>query len=157
MKPKKVMWMSRHAPTKSQIVELNRLFPGHVLCVDPRPFSSADDIVARFRAEGADEMVVVAPLTVVRAIIRAGVRPILAEMQQVPCHEPGVEVRTAGRKTRCYRFVRFQYCDNITLEMRELKPPPPPGSTVHAVGCNCGFCKLGYTKNEEKENDHEVE
>lgn len=121
---KKIIWMSRHAPTLSQLRELDRLFPGHNLQFDPASFSGADDIVARFRANKGDEMVVVAPWTVIRAITKRGIQPIYAEMKQVPCHRGSHEVSIGeGKRRRCYEFVKFYHCASVKLDLIEIQPP----------------------------------
>jgi hypothetical protein len=145
--PKHLVWMSRHVPTPRQQLELNRLFPEHTLTFEPAPFSGADQIVARFKAAGGDEMIVVAPWTVVRELVKHGLRPIYSEMKQIPCSSPEREVSIgAGRRRRCYKFVRFHYCDGVELKLVAIQPPPSAGSTVHNIGCDCGFCKMGTTR-----------
>jgi hypothetical protein len=121
--PTKIVWMSRHAPTATQLVELARLFPAHDLHFDPAPFSDADEIVKRFHALGADEMVVVAPWTVIRAITKRGIRPIYAEMAQIPCSSAHEVSINSGRKRRCYRFVKFHRCSSVKLELSDITPP----------------------------------
>jgi hypothetical protein len=81
---KKVYWLSRHAPLPSQIAELRRLFGEDVVIEqDPQPFESVDDILARFRRSGADELLVVAPLSVIAQLVQRGIKPLWAEMEQV--------------------------------------------------------------------------
>ena len=121
MSRRRIVWISRHAPTKSQLAELGRLFPAYDLHFDPAPFSGAADIVARFHAQGGDEMVVVAPWGVMRAIIRHGIRPIWAEMEEVDCKKPH-EVVMGGAKKRCYRFAKFHRCKGVKLELEEITP-----------------------------------
>ena len=120
-KPKHIVWMSQHVPTQRQLDELEHLFPHYTLCVDARSFDSADTIVARFRHEGGDEMVVVAPLAVVREIVRRGVHPIWAEMRAIPCTSKEVEVRI---KRRCYRFVRFHRVKGLHFDLEPIDAQP---------------------------------
>lgn len=113
---KKVIWFSRHDPLPSQVKELRRLFGQDVEIIqDPKPFSSAEDIVARFRAAGGDEMVVVAPLSVLGRLVDLGIKPLWAEMEQVPSEQS--EVVAAGRS---YRFVRFRRVKRLVLEFEEV-------------------------------------
>jgi hypothetical protein len=84
----KVYWLSRHEPLPSQVAELRRLFGEDVVIEqDPKPFDSVDDILNRFRQSGADELLVVAPLSVIAQLVQRGVKPLWAEMEQVtdPC------------------------------------------------------------------------
>lgn len=123
MQPKKIVWMSRHSPTPSQLTELERLFPGYTLHIDPNPFSSAADIVARFKAAKGDEMLVVAPWTVIRELIKLGIRPIYAEMKAMPLDDPSVEVRLGTKRKRGYKFVRFHYCEDVALKLTPIPEP----------------------------------
>jgi len=114
----KVYWMSRHAPLPSQIAELRRLFGEEVVIEqDPKPFDSADDILNRFRASGADELVIVAPLSVIAQIVQRGVKPLWAEMEV--CSPDEAEVEAAGRH---YRFVRFRRIVGIEIKFEEVSP-----------------------------------
>ena len=56
---KKILWMSQHEPLPSQISALKRIFGEVEVVKDPKPFSSAEDIVGRFRSGGYDDIVVV--------------------------------------------------------------------------------------------------
>lgn len=115
----RIVWMSQHTPTKRQRAALTAIFPSHLLIIDHRSFDGADDIVARFRKANADEMVVVAPLTVVRELVKRGIRPIYAEMRQLKCDHPEVEVRASGR---CYKFLRFSRVTDVLLKLEEVNP-----------------------------------
>lgn len=113
---KKIVWFSRHEPIKKQIDELKRLFGEEVEVVqDPNPFSGADDVVRRFRESGADEMVIVAPLTVIDQITKRGIQPLYAEMRLVE-NEPDVDVN--GRK---FVFERFTRIKRVIVEKEELE------------------------------------
>lgn len=121
--PKRILWMSRHVPLPSQRKELERLFPGHLLITESRPFSSAEQIVRRYRENRGDEMVVVAPWSVVRQIIRLGIKPIYAEMR--PCSKQEAEsVIVSGRSQhkRYYCFVKFHYCTDVALKLEPIIP-----------------------------------
>jgi len=116
---KKVYWMSRHEPLKSQISELKRLFGDDVEIIqDPKPFDNADDIINRFRASGADELLVVAPLSVVAQLVQRGIKPLWAEMEVVSSPEDA-EVEVAGRY---YRFVRFRRISGVEIKFEEVSP-----------------------------------
>ena len=121
---KTIVWMSRHAPLPSQIAELERLFPGHTLVIEKRPFSSAKQIMQRFHEAGANEMVTVAPWSVIRELIKLGIKPIYAEMKQVPAAE-GETTVVVGRskKKRYYKFLRFAYCTDVSLTLIPIEPP----------------------------------
>lgn len=121
----KLVWMSRHAPTPSQVRELDRLFPGHDFLVDGRSFSDAADIATRFRAVAGDEMVVVAPLTVVNELVKQGIRPLIAIMERVPCHDSSAEIVLGkGKRRRCQKFIRFERVEGIDFRTTTVVPPP---------------------------------
>lgn len=118
-KPKRIGWLSRHDPTKRQLEALEREFPGHVLLIDHKAFSGADEIVQRVKRAQLDEIVVVAPTDVKRALIERGVHPIVAEMKLVPCKSPEAEVRI---KNRCYRFIQWQRLERVNMHFTALSP-----------------------------------
>lgn len=119
-KPKRIVWMSRHAPTPSQVRELDRLFPCHEFFTDPKPFSDAADIVKRFRALGGDELVVVAPMNVVNEIVKQGVKPLIADMER--CAPADAEVVLGrGDKRRWQRFVQFVRCTGFERKTEPIK------------------------------------
>lgn len=112
----KIVWFSRHPALPSQIAELQRLYGADVqIIADPKPFDSAKDILDRFRYIGGDEMVVVAPLSVLGRLCDLGVKPLWADMEQVPPEK--AEVVAAGRG---YRFIRFRRVKRLTLEFEEV-------------------------------------
>lgn len=114
----KIIWFSRHEPIPKQIAELKRLFGEEVEVVqDPNPFSGADDVVRRFRESGADEMVIVAPLTVIDQITKRGIQPLYAEMRLVE-NEPYYDVNVNGRK---FVFERFTRIKRVIVEKEELE------------------------------------
>lgn len=99
----KIVWFSKHTPLDSQLTELQRLFGDYELLQDPNPFDSAQTVVNRFRKAEGDEMVVVAPLSVLSALLKTGIQPLKAVMKEVRPEE--AEVKTNGRY---YKFIEFQ-------------------------------------------------
>ncbi len=112
---KKVYWMSRHEPLPSQIAELRRLFGDVEIITDPNPFDSADDIIRRYQQSGADEILVVAPLSVIAQLTQKGIKPLWAEMEVVD--KDKAEVEAAGRY---YRFVRFRRIARVVMEFEDV-------------------------------------
>jgi len=118
---KTIIWFSRHSALPSQIAELKRVFGNDVNIIpDSQPFSTADDVVRRFRSQNADEMVIVAPLSVIGAICDRGIHPLWAEMEVVPTTEEA-EVTAGGRE---YRFVRFRRVKKLVLEFEDIQNKP---------------------------------
>lgn len=117
---KRILWISAHSPLPAQIRELRRVFGNRtVVYCDPHPFSSADDIMDRFKQGGYDEAVVVAPLSVLQRLVERGLRPLWAEMCRIERIE-NPESDTAA-KGRCYRFVRFRRVVGLTVEYEDLE------------------------------------
>ena len=119
-----ILWISVHPPLPSQRAELNRLFGPHTLDVDTNPFDSAEDIARRIRRTGAAEVVCIAPLSVLRELLRFGIQPLNCEMQK--CEPEQAEV-TAGRngRVRHLRFNRFRRLTGIEMSYEEICPTAP--------------------------------
>ena len=113
---KKILWLSRHNPLPSQISELKRIFGKDVeVVIDPQPFDNAEDIALRFKNGGYDEMVVVAPLSVIQRLTELGIKPLWAEMKRVSKEEAETEV-----SGRYYKFIKFKRIKGIKIEFEEL-------------------------------------
>lgn len=128
-----ILWLSRHTPTVRQLAELERLYPGHDLKIDKRSFDSADDIVARYKSSGATDMVVVAPLSFVRELVRRGLHPLWAEMRQVTRGSPHADTSNNGRS---YRFIKFNRIRSITVQLDEVLPSTQPNKTTSPTSDN---------------------
>lgn len=114
----KIVWFSRHAPIKKQIDELKRIFGEHIEIIqDSNPFSTADEVVKRFKEIGAKEMVIVAPLSVIDAITKRGIQPLYAEMVQVSSDQ-SYDVDVNGRR---FVFDRFTRIKRVVIEKEEVK------------------------------------
>lgn len=114
---KKILWMSRHPWLPSQERELRRIFGEIKIEQVPNPFASAEEVVKIFKQGGYDEMVIVAPLSIITRICDMGVHPLWAEMEIVP--EEKSEVEAASRY---YRFKKFHRIRAVKLEFENLDP-----------------------------------
>jgi len=112
---KKLYWVSRHEPLATQREALKRLGFDEVV-MDPQPFSSAEEIRTRFEESGCDDILVVAPLSVVQRLTELGIHPLWAEMEVVP--EGMGEVKVNGR---AYRFVRFRRIKAVEIIYEEVE------------------------------------
>lgn len=113
---KKILWLSRHSILPSQFKELKRIFGSDLeVFQDPRPFDDARDIVKRFREGGYDEIVAVAPLSVIQRLTELGIRPLWAEMKV--CDPEEAETTVSGRP---YKFVKFKRIKAIKVEFEDL-------------------------------------
>lgn len=128
---KGIYWVSRHDPLPAQIEELCRLFgPNTRVIPDPKPFSSALEIVDRFRASGAAEMVVVAPLSVLARICETGVKPLWAQMELVgSLSNPKSETIVNGR---VYRFKEFRRVVRVEVVTEPVSEPKSPSKRLPA-------------------------
>lgn len=112
---KRIIWFSRHNPLPKQREELQRIFGEVEILIDAQPFSNADEVVDRFRAAGGDEMVSVAPLSVIDQLCQRGIQPLFAEMEVV--QDGSYDVMAAGRK---YRFLKFTRIKDIKILKEDL-------------------------------------
>ena len=115
----KVLWMSRHQPLQAQIDELKRVLGDCEVVQDPNPFEDASDIIERFKGGGYDEIVIVAPLSVIAKLTEAGVRPLWAEMETIDEKDFNEydSVKVGGR---VYRFKEFKRIRRVQLEFEPL-------------------------------------
>lgn len=111
---KKIIWFSRHEPLESQIKELERLFGKVEIIRDPEPFSSAEDVLERYKKMGGYDLVVVAPMSVLGRLCALGVKPLWADMEVVDLKD--AEVIAAGRG---YRFRKFERVKRLILEFED--------------------------------------
>lgn len=116
---RRLLWVSRHAPTIRQRAELRRLFGPHSLIISPSPFEGADSIVARMHQHSCDDLILVAPFTVVRALCERNIRPIWAEMREVPLGSPRADCTNNGR---AYRFIRFLRITSVSIHTEPIQP-----------------------------------
>jgi len=100
---------------ESQKKELERIFGEVELLIDTLPFSDAADVANRFKLANADEMVVVAPLSVIDRLCQLGIQPLFAEMDVVQSGE--YDVIAAGRK---YKFKNFSRIREIKIVKEQL-------------------------------------
>ena len=124
----RLLWMSRHLPTPRQRIELGRLFPDASLRIDPKPFADAADVMRRIRESRADELICVAPLSVLQKLSGYGICPIVADMELCSPDDTEAEVTSEGsgyhngRPSRTYKFVRFRRLMGIEITYEEIKP-----------------------------------
>lgn len=128
--PAKIMWLSQHAPSERQLKALGELYPGFELLIDARSFDGADDILERYRASGAADLVVVGPWTFLRELVNRGLRPLYAVMSRVPCSSSQAEVRVGhGPRMRCFHFDHFARVAGVELKLHRAEPLPSAASS----------------------------
>lgn len=115
---KKILWLSKHAPLPAQLRELDRLWPGCSVSQDVSPFADASEIVRRVHAGGFQEVVVVAPLSVLHQLCQRGIMPLRAEMTRVQyLGDPQREINVNGR---VMRFVGFKRVNRMELILEDI-------------------------------------
>ena len=109
----RVAWVSRHAPLKSQLEELKRIFRQEPDVVQVgRQFKDAAEIIQRCQSMRADEVMVVAPLGCIEVLCNRGLKPIVSKMRQVDFNDPSAETHIGQR---AYKFEGFRRV--VRLEM----------------------------------------
>jgi hypothetical protein len=79
---------------------------------EARPFDDARQIVRRYRSSGYDDMVVVAPLSVISVLCQEGVRPLWSEATEE--NDPQ-RVEFRGTRGQGYRFNRFRRIKEVRI------------------------------------------
>lgn len=112
----KILWLSRHEPLSVQADWLKRYFGSVEVSRDVNPFTSAEEIQKRYVEGGYDDLVVVAPLSVIARLTELGIKPLWAEMRQVQSRsEADLEYRG-----RFYRFETFRRIKAVKMEFEDL-------------------------------------
>lgn len=118
----KVLWLSRHKILPKQRETLEKLFGPCEVVVDDNLFTDANDIINRINKINPDDVLVVAPLSVLHILVQKGIKPLWAEMRVVNDEfDPYSDVIEKGRH---YRFIRFRRLVGIEVlyedfEMKE--------------------------------------
>lgn len=111
---KRILWVSRHEPLESQIRELQKIYNDEVRIEKMDSFKDVSHIVREFQRGGYDDILIVAPLSVIQEVARRGVKPLWAEMEQVSPEE--AETEASGRY---YRFKEFRRIEEVKIIFTE--------------------------------------
>lgn len=116
---KKILWVSRHQMQPVQLGALRRLFGVDVQVThEPRPFDSAETIVRRAQEGHFDDIIVVAPYSVLNRMVELGLRPLWADAEEVS--DPAKADWSV--KNRHYRFLGYKRVKRLVLELEDLGP-----------------------------------
>ncbi len=116
--PKRILWLSRHSILPAQRCEIDRVWPEAEVVVDSATFSDASDICSRIKRGSFDEVILVAPLSLLYELTKRGIYPIRAEMQRVDyVSDPDSEVYANGRAYKFVKFVRVKRLDLVTEDI----------------------------------------
>lgn len=114
---KKVLWMSRHAPHSRQVEALREMFgKDTVIDQEARPFDDARQIAKRFREGGYDDMVIVAPLSVIAVLCNEGIKMLWSEAVE---ENDQTKVEFRGARAQGFRFIRFRRIKRVALEFED--------------------------------------
>tara|TARA_Y100000310_G_scaffold213371_1_gene214318 strand:+ start:1170 stop:1550 length:381 start_codon:yes stop_codon:yes gene_type:complete len=117
--PKKVLWVSQHSMQGVQMGCLRRMYGNDVeVMEDTRPFDSAEVIIQRVRDGGYDDVIVVAPHSVLDRMCKLGLRPLWADAEQVFDRNKA----DWSVKGRHYRFLGFSRVKELKLVLEDLGP-----------------------------------
>lgn len=114
---RKILRVTRHAPSATQLAELRRAFGDDVQVVTediqlpPSPEAAAEMIVAAWEEGGYDEVEIVAPLPVIQSVLDQGVCPLKAVMK--------------SDRGGIFEFVHYERIRRISIVAERLKDHRP--------------------------------
>ncbi len=113
----KILWMSRHTPTPRQLQALReRHGEDTVVEQESKPFDDARQIARRYRSGSYDDIVVVAPLSVIDVLCKEGIQPLWSEAAEE--NDPK-KIEFRGARGQGYRFVRFRRIKCVRIEFED--------------------------------------
>lgn len=129
----KILWLSEHEPLESQAKELQTLFGDDIqICEDYDRFRNAKEVKRRFEEGGYDDLVVVAPFTVIKRLCELELYPLYAEVIQLP-HPDMAEFQCRGRDYKFLGFKRVKAVEMVFFDC--IVPLAEVGMT------DCEFCE----------------
>ena len=129
----KVAWVSRHAPLREQVEELNRMFGRVDVVLVGNTFKDAKEVMKQVKDTGASISVVVLPLSMLAQYLplaqREGIDVWFAKMQGLGEVEgtptefnPNTDVLLPLWKSNKSRWMRFQKFEKV-VEVRVVTEP----------------------------------
>jgi hypothetical protein len=113
----KILWMSRHKPHPRQIEALKSMYgQDAIIEQESNPFDDARQIARRYKNDKYDDMVIVAPLSVIQVLCNEGVRMLWSEA--VEENDP-TKIEFRGARNQGFRFVRFRRIKRVALEFED--------------------------------------
>ena len=114
---KKILWMSRHKPHSRQIETLREIYGKDVVVEQEAcPFDDARQIARRFREGDYDDMVIVAPLSVIAVLCNEDIKMLWSEAIK---ENDQAKIEFRGARGQGYRFVRFRRIKCVALEFED--------------------------------------
>jgi hypothetical protein len=126
---KKILWLSRHAPSQKHIESLRSFFQEEVhVDHQRRSVDNPRQIVQWLRRGGYHELVLNAPLSVFEQLCRQGTKPLYIE--NVPEDNPAqVDFYHTNRKLG-FRFQRFRRVTGVHKQFIEVEPLARDGGII---------------------------
>lgn len=113
-------WFSRHDPLPAQRRALNELFPNVPILVHKRLFVDAEEIAGRVQPD--DEVVIVAPLSLIAKLLDLGLQPLWPMME--PTTEDYAKAHldecVSAPRDRWQKFLCFRRLVRIELRFEEV-------------------------------------
>ncbi len=116
---KKILWYSRHPMMEFQRPILQKLFGDDMVLehvVGRDAYISAEKIAEMMRREKYDEIIMVAPLSVMAKVIELGIKPIKADVIEVKDEKE----KTFTHSGRHYKFIKFVRVVRLELVTEDL-------------------------------------
>lgn len=114
---KRILWMSRHQPHWKQIETLRNIYGGDTIVEqEARPFDDARQVAKRYREGNYDDMVIVAPLSVIAVLCNEGIKMLWSEATEE--NDPS-KIEFRGARGQGFRFVRFRRIKRVALEFED--------------------------------------
>jgi len=79
---KRILWLSRHAPTEEQINALSEIFGEVDIIQVSKTVKNAGDVFLLIKEVKADELVAVLPINLIADLTRHGIKPLRAVMSR---------------------------------------------------------------------------
>ncbi len=113
--------MSRHPVHLNQMAALRTMFGNDVVVEqERRPFDDAREIVRRFWSGRFDDLVVIAPLSVLAVLCQEGIRPLWSECVE---ENDKSKIDFRGARGQGFRFVRFRRVVELRLVFEDEITP----------------------------------
>jgi len=116
---KKILWFSRHQPMAFQIPILQNIFGRDMILekkVGNDSYMNAEKIVQFIKENHFEEIVMVAPFSVMAKVIELGVKPIKADVVEVKDES----LATFSFGGRHYKFIKFVRVIRLELVTKDL-------------------------------------
>lgn len=107
---KRVLWLSRHAPTKEQVKELEKILGICEIIQVSKTVNNGKEVKQLMAENKCKELVAVLPLNILQQVISQGIQPIRAVMQR--------ELKENGEAK--FYFQHFERVLEITVKTKKL-------------------------------------